>query len=311
MRGQLSPDLADFIDSVNKAIAQAKQDGVVPSPELAREKLAALSAFNTNIPEITFSEVSYIDSPDATISVRVYSPAPNEKLPVIIFFHGGGHMCGDSKLYEPMCIKMANSANSVVISVDYRLSPEFPYPCGLNDAEFVVKNYESLLTGIQFDASQLAIAGDSAGGAICTSLTMRQLNDKSLKFNKQILIYPSVDYTMSMPSVKDNGIGFFLEQPRVQWYFDNYFLNNEDRKQASALFNPVDSGSPSSLVIVAGCDPLRDEGLAYADKLKEQGVQVEVKRFDNMIHAFMNIEDLVPKECAELYQAIGSFIKGR
>lgn len=311
MRGQLSPDLADFIDSVNKAIAQAKQDGVVPSPELAREKLAALSAFNTNIPEITFSELSYIDSPDATIPVRVYSPAPNEKLPVIIFFHGGGHMCGDSKLYEPMCIKMANSANSVVISVDYRLSPEFPYPCGLNDAEFVVKHYESLLTGVQFDASQLAIAGDSAGGAICTSLTMRQVKYKNLKFNKQILIYPSVDYTMSMPSVKDNGIGFFLEHPRVQWYFDNYFLNNEDRKQASALFNPVDSGSPSSLVIVAGCDPLRDEGLAYAEKLIEQGVQVEVKRFDNMIHAFMNIEDLVPKECAELYQAIGSFIKGR
>ena len=310
MRGQLDPKLNDFIGSVNKAIAQAKEDGVVPSPELAREKLAALAAFNTNIPDISYVMSTTITSPETNIPVTVYSPSPTKALPVIVFFHGGGHMCGDSKLYDPMCRKIAIASSCVVISVDYRLSPENPYPNGLNDAEYVVKHYQQVLSGVLFDQNKLFIAGDSAGGAICTSLTMRQANDDKLTFSKQILIYPSVDYTMSLPSAEENGIGFFLEKTRVQWYFDNYFLNNEDRKMASALFNPIGQNAPETLVVIAGCDPLRDEGLAYADKLKEQGIATKVKVFKNMIHAFMNIEDLVPDECSELFSSIGEFVKG-
>ena len=308
MRGELAEHLTGFIDGVNQAIAQAKADGVIPSPELAREKLAALPAFVSKVPEVSYIHDEKLISEDGEIPVRIYSPAPDKPLPVIIFFHGGGHMCGDIELYDPMARKLALASYAVVISVDYRLAPENPYPAGLNDAEFVVKHYQQVLTNVNYDKGCLAIAGDSAGGAICTSLTMRKERDASLHFDKHVLLYPSVDYTMSSASFDENGLGFFLEKPRVQWYFDNYFLNGEDRTACSPLFAPCSPSSPETLIIIAGCDPLRDEGLAYADKLKGQGVRVETKVFANMIHAFMNIEDLVPNECAELFETIGAFV---
>ncbi len=308
MRGELAEHLTGFIDGVNQAIAQAKADGVIPTPELAREKLAALSAFVSEMPEISYIRDAKLISEEGEIPVRVYSPAPDKLLPVIIFFHGGGHMCGDVELYDPMARKLSLASRAVVVSVDYRLAPEDPYPAGLDDAEFAVKNYQRVLTDVSYDANRLSIAGDSAGGAICASLTMRKEHDSSLKFDKQILLYPSVDYTMSSASFEENGIGFFLEKSRVQWYFDNYFLNDEDRAACSPLFAPCSSISPETLIIIAGCDPLRDEGLAYADKLRGQGVRVETKVFANMIHAFMNIEDLVPNECQELFKTIGEFV---
>jgi len=217
-------------------------------------------------------------------------------------------MCGDAELYDPMCRKIAITGHCVVINVDYRLAPEHPYPEGLNDADFAVKHYKEVLNDIKH-SDQLIIAGDSGGGAICTSLTMRKVQDPDLVFSKQILIYPSVDYTMSSTSIDENGSGYFLEKARVKWYFDHYFLHGEDRKQASPLFGPVEQNSPDSLIILAGCDPLRDEGLLYGEKLKQAGASVSVHQFDDMIHAFMNIEALVPKGCAKLYQLVGDFIK--
>jgi acetyl esterase/lipase len=307
MRGTLSPKLESFIEQVNAAIAQAKADGVVANPQLAREKLAALSAFVTKVPDVEYVKDKHLETDTHSIPVKVYSPAMAEALPVVIFFHGGGHMCGDTELYDPMTRKIALASKAVVISVDYRLAPEFPYPAGLDDGEYVVKHYREILTDVAYNDS-LIIAGDSGGGAICASLTMRKVSDPTLKFDKQVLIYPSVDYTMSLPSIDDNGTGYFLEKARVQWYFDNYFLNGEDRKQASALFGPMNRESPTTLVLVAGCDPLRDEGLAYAEKLSSHGVHVETYSFDDMIHAFMNIEDLVPQECDLLFEKIGAFV---
>lgn len=307
MRGLLAEHLTDFIFTINQLIAQAKEQGIVPTPDMARAKLSALDAYVSHSPAIDFVEDKVLTTDTCKVPVRIYSPSPDQALPVLIYFHGGGHMCGDVNLYDPMCRKMAIASHCIVISVEYRLAPENPYPCGLNDAEAVLRNYQQLLAGICFN-STVSIGGDSAGGAICSSLVMKQVNDPTLLIDKQILIYPSVDYTMSEASIVDNGEGFFLEKARIQWYFDHYFLNNEDRKSVSPLHNPVNADSPETLLIIAGCDPLRDEGLAYAKKLSQAGVLVSLEVFDNMIHAFMNIEDLVPKECQQLYSAIGNFI---
>jgi len=308
MRGILADHLTDFIAQVNTAIAEANANGIKPTPELAREKLANLSVFVTDIPKLALIVDRKFTTPAYSIPVKVYSPEPAKALPVLMFFHGGGHLCGNTELYDPMCRKIAIAGHCIVISVDYRLAPEHPYPEGLNDAEYAVKHYKEVLTDVKYREG-LIIAGDSAGGAICTSLTMRKVQDPELEFSKQILLYPSVDYTMSSASMDDNGQGYFLEKGRVQWYFDHYFQNNEDREQASPLFGPVDNNSPESLIILSGCDPLRDEGLQYAEKLTKAGVSVSLHNFEQMIHAFMNIEDLVPEECSRLYQLMGNFIK--
>lgn len=308
MRGILSDKLTDFMAAVNQAAEQAKEDGIVPTPQLARQRLAGLSTFVSNCPDIAYTGQYEFKVAEGVIPVKLYSPNPTKELPVIIYFHGGGHMCGDTQLYDPMCRKIAIATHSVVISVEYRLAPEFPYPCGLDDAEYVLKHYQQALKEVAF-TDRITIAGDSAGGAICTSLVMRQAKDESIKIDQQVLIYPSVDYTMSMPSIEDNGTGYLLETARIQWYFDHYFSNNEDRKQVSPLLAELPSSPPKTLVVVAGCDPLRDEGIAYAEKLKTNGAQVEVQMFEGMIHAFMNVEDIVKEECQDLFKKIAQFLK--
>lgn len=314
MRGQVAEHLKEFLAQVNLAAAQAKQDGIKPSPMLARQNLQKLSAFMTDVVDVhsvyDTSLSSAANCAENGIPVRVFIPAAIEKkaLPVLIYFHGGGHMCGSVELYDPMCRKMANAAEAIVISVEYRLAPEFPYPAGIQDALAVVKHYQTLLTDVRFN-EELYIGGDSAGGAICASIVMAMNTDQTIKVDKQVLIYPSLDYTGSTESYQDNGTGYLLENTRIKWYFDHYFANGEDRTSASPLFNVLPSHAPETLVITAGCDPLMDEGLLYVEKLSKAGIINEHKHFAGMIHAFMNIEDLVPQECQELYSVIGKFLR--
>ncbi len=308
MRGTPDPALLPFLEQINRAIADAKAQGIIPTPALAREKLAALSAFVTNIPQIAHTQDLTLETDEHAIALRLYDPAPDETLPLLIYFHGGGHMCGSVELYDPMCRKMALAARALVLSVEYRLAPEHPYPAGLNDAKQVLKHFASLLPKGRH-TGEVIIGGDSAGGALCASLTMARAEDPTLTIHKQILLYPSLDYSLSRASVEENGTGFFLEKARIEWYFEHYFPADADPIAASPLHQPLDAQSPQTLLIIAGCDPLRDEALAYAEKLQLAGVKTQVSMFDDMIHAFMNIEDLVPEACAELYRQIGDFIR--
>jgi len=220
-------------------------------------------------------------------------------------------MCGSIDLYDPISRQLARETNSIVICVDYRLSPESPYPAGIDDCQQVLMHYKTLLQGMKHN-NQVCIVGDSAGGAICTTLVMNSLKNESLKIDKQILIYPSVDYTMSEASIEDNGQGFLLEQDKIKWYFQQYFqqdsLNQTNIKKASPIFGNFTSAMPETLIITAGCDPLRDEGLAYADALKAAGVNVSQQHFEGLTHAFMLLQSLVVDECAATYQGIADFL---
>lgn len=313
MRGKLSPKLQSFIDAVNIAAAEFKASGAELTPIQARKNLAKLSAFLTQTPTIAAHTDSAVIVNNRNIPVRLFSASTDQALPLVIYFHGGGHMCGDIELYDSMCRKIANAGQCHVLSVEYRLSPEHPYPAGIEDAELVIEHIDQITSTIDFDG-QLCIAGDSAGGAICTSILMRRATGQSLstqtKIDKQILIYPSVDYTGSTESFNTNGVGYLLENSRINWYFDHYFMQGTDRREASPLFGPLPRVYPKTLVITADCDPLRDEGELYVTRLMERGIPVEHKQFKGMIHAFMNLEDLVETECQTLYQHIGAFIQG-
>ena len=222
-------------------------------------------------------------------------------------------MCGSVELYDPISRKLAALCQVIVIAIDYRLAPEHPYPAGINDCELALKNYQQVLQDLPHN-NQINIIGDSAGGAICTSLAAMSLSDPNLNIDKQILIYPSVDYTScqsdNYPSMQQNATGFLLEKAKVEWYFEQYFQtdNQQGFKEASALFKPFNNKLPSSLIFTAGCDPLRDEGQRYAEKLQQAGVKVEHHQFNDMIHAYMLLNDLVKEECNETYQLIRNFI---
>lgn len=308
MRGIISPKLNDFIAQANIAAAEAKKSGVLFTPSLVRGNLDKLAVFIGEGPTLAHVKEDTFITPTHNIPVRIYSPSPDQALPVVLHFHGGGHMCGDIKLYDAISRKIAKAGHCIVIAVDYRLAPEHPYPAGIEDCQYALTHYKTLLTDINFN-EQLIIAGDSAGGAICTTLASNNINNVAVKINKQILIYPSVDYTLSYPSIKENGAGYLLETSKVVWYFDNYFKHNEDRQAASPLFMPMAASMPETLIFTGGCDPLKDEGNAYGDALIQLGVKVEQHTFDGMIHAYMLLYSLVKEECERTYQLIGEFIK--
>lgn len=307
MRGIISEKLHDFIEQANNAAKQAKADGVQFTPSLVRENIEKLAVFIGQGPELAFAQESALETPTHSIGVRIYSPAPEQALPVVLHYHGGGHVCGNIALYDAISRKIAKAGHCVVIAVEYRLAPEFPYPAGIDDCQYVLAHYQELLTRVNYN-EQLIIAGDSGGGAICTTLTSKNIGNPNINIDKQILIYPSVDYTMSSASFDENGNGFLLEKEKVAWYFDNYFQHNEAYKMVSPLFMPMDNNMPETLIFTAGCDPLRDEGIAYGQALSQLGVKVEQHSFDGMIHAYMLLDSLVVKECEQTYQLMGKFI---
>jgi len=323
MRGNVSINLIPLLKQVNVSIEQAKASGAAFEPSVIRQNLENLSAYMIPGPEVALIKNSFFTMGEHNIAVRIYHPNPAQALPVLLHFHGGGHMCGSLDLYDPISRELAIASNAIVLCIDYRLAPEYPYPCGLNDCQYLLENYQELLNGYRF-SDQLYIAGDSAGGAICTSLVMDNIDNPNIKIDKQILLYPSVDYTMSCPSVTENGHGFLLEANKIRWYFQQYFnLESQNSatkvskqtsallKKASPLLNGFDSRMPKTLVITAGCDPLRDEGGLYAEKAKQAGVNVEHYQFDELIHAYMLLSKLIPEQYHQTYVLIKNFINNQ
>ncbi len=320
MRGTVSENLSPLLKQVNAGIEQAKASGDAFNPSIIRQNLENLSAYMIPGPKIPLIKNSVINAHGQEIAVRIYHPEPEKSLPVLLHFHGGGHMCGSIELYDPISRELSVAANAIVICIDYRLAPEHPYPCGLDDCQYLLENYQELLKGYRF-TEKLYIAGDSAGGAICTTLVMNNIDNPKVNIDKQLLIYPSVDYTMSCPSLIENGQGFLLEADKIRWYFEQYFnvenidLSDDNNssaaaliKKASPLLGRFDSRMPKTLVITAGCDPLRDEGTLYAEKAEQAGVTVEHYQFDELIHAYMLLSKLIPEQYQQTYMIINKFV---
>ncbi|XQW85109.1 alpha/beta hydrolase [Thalassotalea piscium] len=312
MRGVISPKLEAFLEQVNKAVADAKQQGIGFSAELVRTGLNNLSALLDQKPDVAFIRDKHLTLNDHQIPVRIYHPSPTEKLPVLLHFHGGGHICGSIELYDSISRQLAQHTKCIVICADYRLAPEHPYPAGIDDCQYLLAHYKEVLEGINYSDS-LYIVGDSAGGAICTTLVMNNQTSNGVKIDKQVLIYPSVDYTMRAKSVEENGQGYLLEKSKVQWYFQQYFqiesLDDPIARKASPLFGGFSNNMPETFVITCGCDPLRDEGLAYIEALNKVNVEVTHHHFADMPHAYMLLQALVAEECEQSYQLIGQFLR--
>lgn len=307
---KVSDKLQPWLDNFNQQVAILIENGFKPSSINAREGLANLTkALVTDIPEIAWYGDELVFNKHYNVPVRIYHPAPEKALPVIVYCHGGGHMAGSVTVYDPLCRKLANATQHIVVSVEYRLAPECRYPEGINDAYTVVQNIWSTLdtAGLKYHPN-LAMVGDSGGGAIVASVSARAQFDKHVKIDKQALIYPSLDYTMQSGSIDQNGEGYLLQKGKIAWYFDNYFKESDDRTKASPLYGDFSDGLPETLVFTAEFCPLRDEGTLYTKKLIDAGVTANLIHFPDMIHTFMNMEDLVKSECESVYRLIADFL---
>ncbi|MBU6502998.1 MAG: alpha/beta hydrolase [Burkholderiales bacterium] len=230
--------------------------------------------------------------PHGAIPLRLYRPAGMPEaalLPVLVYFHGGGFVIGDLDTHDVLCRELANGAGCAVISVDYRLAPEHPFPGAVDDCLAATRWVARNAAQLQLDATRLAVGGDSAGGnlAAVVSLQARDAGDLPIAF--QLLIYPATDARCGAPSHQTNGQGYLLTTESMAYYMGHYLPNAQDKlnERASPLLHQDVGRLPPALVLTAGYDPLRDEGLQYAQRLSEAGNRVTYVCFERQIHGFI------------------------
>ncbi len=309
---KVSSKLQGYLDAFNAQVPALIAAGFKATSTNAREWLANTTReMVTDVPAIAGVWDDLVSAPGYSyaVPVRIYHPAPTETRPVLVHFHGGGHMVGSVSVYDPICRKIAAATGHIVVTVEYRLAPECPYPNGLNDAYQVVKNLWPVLDArkIQYKR-ELSLIGDSAGGSLVAAVMEKAQFDPVVSLKRAVLIYPGLDYTMSFPSMEENAVGYLLQKAKIVWYYDHYFQAGENRKTASPIFGEFTARMPETFVISAEFCPLRDENVAYLEKLKQAGVKTKHMHFDDMTHTFMNMESLVKEECKRVYDAIAGFL---
>ncbi len=306
--------LSAFLNELREIKRLKVEAGYRHTSTNAREALEFITRRHlTRITPIPLVRDEIVPGPDYDVPVRLYHPAPDEPLPLALFVHGGGHVSGSVSLYDPIARALAVTTRHLVVSVEYRLAPECPYPRALVDLIACIKGIVPVLHAVRPALAfvpRLSLIGDSGGGALCASAAHLTQFDPGVAIERLALIYPSLDYTLSKPSVTENGEGLLLERQRILWYFDSYFQRAENRREVSPLFMPLTPGYPPTLLATAEFCPLRDEGIAYVQRLREHQIPAEHIHYPGLVHAFLNLEDLVPGACADLYRHIGDFLDG-
>lgn len=239
------------------------------------------------------------------IPVRIYRPESETKLPMIIYSHGGSWIAGNLDTHDNVCRKISKNTEAIVISVDYSLAPENPFPNGVidvyNTLEWVYKNAAS----INGDEKNIALAGDSAGGNITAAVSLMTRDKKGPNITCQVLIYPSTNiFELNTKSWSYFSNKFNISEEEMEKYISLYVPRDEDRKSpyASPLLAEDFKGLPNTLVITAEIDPLRDEGEAYGNKLEEVGIDVEMIRVTGVTHGFITMDKITPKADEALKQ---------
>lgn len=225
------------------------------------------------------------------IRARVYrEEGASGALPVIVYYHGGGFALGSLRSHDGECRAMALRTGAVVVSVDYRLAPEHPFPAAVDDGAAAYLWAAEHAASLGGDPARMVVAGDSAGGNIAAVVAL-DLRDHPRRPAFQCLLYPATDFTRSLPSHQHFKEGFFLTRRSMDWFLGNYLPPGADptHPRASPLFARDLRGLPPALVVTAGFDPLRDEGHAYAEALQAAGVRTEYRCHEGLVHGFFNL----------------------
>ncbi|MET7900587.1 alpha/beta hydrolase [Streptomyces sp. NPDC005355] len=285
----LDPQLAALY--AQRATAGIRPLYTMSLDEARAADLAAIQAASGSpepVHEVTDIE---LPGPAGPLPARVYRPAGDGPLPVLVYFFGGGWTLGTIDTSDAICRSLTNAAGCLTVSVGYRLAPEHPFPAAVDDCFAALRRIAAAgRTGPLADADPLRIAvgGDSAGGNLSAVMTLLARDAGGPALTTQLLVYPNTDHRADTPSRRENTDPAFFNDKSVDWYWGNYLARAEDGDdpRASPLRAADHTGLPAALVITAEYDPLRDEGEAYAARLRESGVPVTLTRYPGMIHGF-------------------------
>lgn len=293
-RVRLHPDAA-------AVLAKIREAGVPPwhtlDPVTGREVYRRRAAmFEGAKLECGSVEDRQIPGPAGDLRLRVYCP-PGEPRPIFIYLHGGGWTLGDLDTHDTVCRRISVAADCQVVSVDYRLGPEEPYPAPMDDVVAAVRWIAAHGDELDGDATRLAIGGDSAGANLAAGAVIRLRDEDGPRVALQVLIYGAFQPQFEMLSFHENAEGYFLTTKDVAWFWDNYLGPDPATRRdpyACPATAPDLSGLPPAVVITGDFDPLRDDGDIYAIKLRRAGVPVVAKRFPGMIHGFVALPVEIP-----------------
>lgn len=298
-------------------IAMAGEDEPGP-PDLEAERAAYLQTaleLGGAVEEVARTEDVVIpDVEGGRMRARAYWPTvPAEPLGVLVWLHGGGWYVGDIESFDRVTRQLANASGAVCLSVEYRLAPEHPYPAAVHDARSAVA-WAAGAGALQLgtDPARVVVGGDSAGAnlAAATCLTAR---DADLPLPKmQLLIYPVTETAGTARSRQTFAEGFMLTRADMDWFEDHYLPPGVDRTdpRVALLGAPDFSGLPPAYIATAGFDPLRDEGEEFAERLREAGVQVALRRHPGLIHTFLNLTAICPTAREAMLEAAGALRMG-
>jgi acetyl esterase len=277
-----------------------REAGIPPSHTLpvaeARAGMIARAAAAPGQPEaVARIENRTIPGPDGEIPIRIYTPEGQGPWPVLVYFHGGGWVLGNLDTHDRVGRSLANRADCVVVSVDYRLAPEHRFPAAPEDAYAATRWAADNAAAFGGDGRRLAVAGDSAGGNLAAVVALMARDRGGPELSLQVLVYPVTDHDFDTPSYLEHAEGLMLWRAGMIWFWDHYAPEAADRghPHASPLRAESLAGLPPALVITAEYDPLRDEGEAYAARLREAGVPVVLRRYPGMIHGFFGMAHAV------------------
>lgn len=236
-----------------------------------------------------------VPRPGGSIPIRVYAPGTGPA-PGLVYFHGGGWVVGDLNVYDVVCRSIAKKSGAVVVSVDYRLSPEHKFPAAVEDCLAATAWVAANAPRLGIDPRRIAVGGDSAGGNLAAVMALKCRSNGGPALALQVMVYPVTNlHAFDTASYRDFADGYYLTRSMMHWFRDAYLGRAEDSAQldASPLFAPDLRGLPPALIITAECDPLRDEGEAYGKRLQDAGVATVCTRYPGMIHPFFSMGGVI------------------
>jgi acetyl esterase len=297
----LDPIMAQILEAMPSTF---EGENLKLHPSVLRAKMAENPLAGEG-PAVARVENRTVPGPAGNIPVRIYWPDGSGPFPVLVYYHGGGFVLCDLDSHDATCRLLTNGAGCITVSVVYRLAPESKFPAAPEDCYAATCWAAENAAELGGDPSRIAVGGDSAGGNLAAAVPLMARERGGPALVHQLLIYPVTTSDLDAPSYTENAEGYMLTREAMAWFWSHYLVDAADgaHPHASPLRAQELSGLPPATVITAEFDPLRDEGEAYGQRLSEAGVDVDVRRYDGVIHGFFAMVGALPHAQQALDQA--------
>ena len=310
MPDDVHPQVQAMLDKIEEAGIPKVQDLSQQGARDLVEQLAA--ARHESYPPPQVAEVREMSTGPGYnhVPVRVYRANDDKSGPVVVFYHGGGHVFGSLESHDTMARKICQTAGCTVVAVDYRMGPEHPFPAAVEDAYQAARWVADNGKKLRVDTGRLAVCGDSAGGNLSAVVALMARDSGDFQVTTQALVYPVADYRGGSGSYARYGSGYGILEADTMAWFQRHYIGTGDAGdwRASPLLAETLAGLPPMLVLTAGCDVLKDEGIAYASRARDAGVDVEYVDFPGMIHGFFGYLGLLD-DTDKAHEHVAGYLK--